>query len=64
MMQPTLPHTPSAKDALQNFDVRDTPKGRLNEDPQTVFMTDREQILADAATAYADNEDVRPVRLR
>lgn len=46
-MNPTIPHSPTAQDALEKFTVRDTPAGTLSADPVS-NMPARADIIARA----------------
>ena len=46
-MNPTIPHSPTAKDALEQFTIRDTPVGTLSADPVS-NMPSRTDIITRA----------------
>ena len=46
-MNPTVPHSPTAQEALEKFTVRDTPAGKLSADPASK-MPSRADIIGRA----------------
>ena len=46
-MNPTIPHSPTAQDALEKFTIRDTPAGTLSADPVS-NMPSRTDIITRA----------------